>query len=242
MSPGVDAAQWRNPLRDKDDKRLPRIADPCALVLFGVTGDLAHKKVVPAIYDLANRGLLPPTFSLVGFGRPCGIHAQRRRATASVAQAAGDGTNIDSGGNELGCRIVTKLVQRRFNAEPAHHPADEGEAEPSSLAVRRGLRRVAVEEHVVDVLLGNARTAVAHLDHEVAALNDAHAHAPLAEEVANGVESVVDEVAEDRQEDFGGNLRIEKLRVLRHHELDAAFRCDRGLRRQQRHEFCGGDA
>ena len=39
------------------------------MVLFGVTGDLAHKKVVPAIYDLANRGLLPPTFSLVGFAR-----------------------------------------------------------------------------------------------------------------------------------------------------------------------------
>ena len=62
-------AQWQNPLRDKRDKRLPRIAGPCALVLFGVTGDLAHKKVVPAIYDLANRGLLPPGFSLVGFAR-----------------------------------------------------------------------------------------------------------------------------------------------------------------------------
>ncbi len=61
--------QWQNPLRDKRDKRLPRIAGPCAVVIFGVTGDLAHKKVVPAIYDLANRGLLPPTFSLVGFGR-----------------------------------------------------------------------------------------------------------------------------------------------------------------------------
>src|SRR6202021_3418374 len=69
MSPGVAGAQWSNPLRDKRDKRLPRIAGPCALVLFGVTGDLAHKKVVPAVYDLANRGLLPPTFSLVGFAR-----------------------------------------------------------------------------------------------------------------------------------------------------------------------------
>ncbi len=61
--------QWRNPLRDKRDKRLPQIAPPCAVVIFGVTGDLARKKVVPAIYDLANRGLLAPTFSLVGFGR-----------------------------------------------------------------------------------------------------------------------------------------------------------------------------
>jgi glucose-6-phosphate 1-dehydrogenase len=39
------------------------------MVLFGVTGDLSRKKVMPAIYDLANRGLLPPGFSLVGFAR-----------------------------------------------------------------------------------------------------------------------------------------------------------------------------
>ncbi len=58
-----------NPLRDPKDKRLPRIAGPCGLVLFGVTGDLATKKLMPAIYDLANRGLLPPGFSLVGFAR-----------------------------------------------------------------------------------------------------------------------------------------------------------------------------
>ena len=58
-----------NPLRDPDDKRLPRIAGPCSLVMFGVTGDLARKKLMPAIYDLANRGLLPPGFSLVGFAR-----------------------------------------------------------------------------------------------------------------------------------------------------------------------------
>ena len=39
------------------------------LVIFGVTGDLARKKLMPAVYDLANRGLLPPGFALVGFAR-----------------------------------------------------------------------------------------------------------------------------------------------------------------------------
>lgn len=48
---------------------LSRIAGPSALVLFGVTGDLAQKKILPAIYDLAHRGLLSPNFALVGFGR-----------------------------------------------------------------------------------------------------------------------------------------------------------------------------
>jgi glucose-6-phosphate 1-dehydrogenase len=62
-------SEWRNPLRDKRDKRMPRIAGPCSVVIFGVTGDLSRKKLMPAIYDLANRGLLPPTFALVGFAR-----------------------------------------------------------------------------------------------------------------------------------------------------------------------------
>ena len=58
-----------SPLRDPRDRRLSRIAGPSSLVIFGVTGDLARKKLIPAVYDLANRGLLPPSFSLVGFGR-----------------------------------------------------------------------------------------------------------------------------------------------------------------------------
>ncbi|GAY12483.1 glucose-6-phosphate dehydrogenase [Pseudonocardia sp. N23] len=66
---GPGALDWTNPLRDPRDKRLPRIAGPCGLVIFGVTGDLSRKKLMPAIYDLANRGLLPPGFALVGFAR-----------------------------------------------------------------------------------------------------------------------------------------------------------------------------
>ncbi|MGZ4495120.1 MAG: glucose-6-phosphate dehydrogenase, partial [Nocardioides sp.] len=66
----LDASGARvNPLRDPQDRRLPKIAGPCGLVIFGVTGDLSRKKLMPAIYDLASRGLLPPGFSLVGFAR-----------------------------------------------------------------------------------------------------------------------------------------------------------------------------
>ena len=68
MSP-ARVAPGQNPLRDPRDKRLQKIAGPCSLVMFGVTGDLARKKLMPAVYDLANRGLLPPGFSLVGFAR-----------------------------------------------------------------------------------------------------------------------------------------------------------------------------
>ena len=68
MSP-AEVSREKNPLRNGLDKRLPRIAGPCSVVLFGVTGDLARKKLMPAIYDLFHRGLLPPGFSLIGFAR-----------------------------------------------------------------------------------------------------------------------------------------------------------------------------
>jgi glucose-6-phosphate 1-dehydrogenase len=68
LSPAKLAA-GQNPLRDPDDRRLNRIAGPSSLVIFGVTGDLSRKKLMPAVYDLANRGLLPPGFALVGFAR-----------------------------------------------------------------------------------------------------------------------------------------------------------------------------
>ena len=58
-----------NPLRDNHDRRMHKIAGPSGLIMFGVTGDLSRKKLMPAVYDLANRGLLPPAFSLVGFAR-----------------------------------------------------------------------------------------------------------------------------------------------------------------------------
>ncbi len=67
--PPVEITPEFNPLRLPSDRRLNRIAGPSALVIFGVTGDLARKKLMPAVYDLANRGLLPPGFGLVGFAR-----------------------------------------------------------------------------------------------------------------------------------------------------------------------------
>ncbi len=67
--PQTEPHKSQNPLRDGRDRRLSRVAGPSSLVIFGVTGDLARKKLMPAVYDLANRGLLPPSFALVGFAR-----------------------------------------------------------------------------------------------------------------------------------------------------------------------------
>ncbi len=44
-------------------------AEPCAVVLFGASGDLAKRKVIPAMYDLAVRHSLGPRYAIVGFAR-----------------------------------------------------------------------------------------------------------------------------------------------------------------------------
>jgi glucose-6-phosphate 1-dehydrogenase len=44
-------------------------ADPCCLVIFGASGDLAYRLLMPALYNLAARGLLPKAFSIIGVAR-----------------------------------------------------------------------------------------------------------------------------------------------------------------------------
>ena len=46
-----------------------RGAPPTAVVIFGASGDLTARKLIPAVYNLAADNLLPPDFHLVGYGR-----------------------------------------------------------------------------------------------------------------------------------------------------------------------------
>jgi glucose-6-phosphate 1-dehydrogenase len=46
-----------------------RAADPCSLVIFGASGDLTHRLLLPALYNLGASGLLPEAFALIGVGR-----------------------------------------------------------------------------------------------------------------------------------------------------------------------------
>ena len=56
-----------NPLREGLSTRA--VPQPCSLVIFGATGDLTHRKLVPALYNLAADGELPPAVAVVGFAR-----------------------------------------------------------------------------------------------------------------------------------------------------------------------------
>lgn len=61
------ATQPVNPLREGLLTR--SIPEPCTIVIFGATGDLTHRKLVPALYNLAANGSLPASVSVVGFAR-----------------------------------------------------------------------------------------------------------------------------------------------------------------------------
>src|SRR5207253_9077557 len=59
--------QQTNPLREGLSSRA--VPQPCVVVIFGATGDLTHRKLVPAVYNLAADGELPPAVTVVGFAR-----------------------------------------------------------------------------------------------------------------------------------------------------------------------------
>src|ERR1051325_895386 len=56
-----------NPLRT--GLRLERTPEPSVLVIFGATGDLTRRKLIPALYQLSHDRLLPANFAIVGFAR-----------------------------------------------------------------------------------------------------------------------------------------------------------------------------
>ncbi len=74
-----------NPLRT--GTRLERIPAPCIVVIFGATGDLAQRKILPAIYNLRRAGLLPPESAVLGFSRrPLSDDAYRELCRKAVAE------------------------------------------------------------------------------------------------------------------------------------------------------------
>jgi len=53
----------------RDEQRLPRVPEPGVMVIFGASGDLTSRKLVPALYDLAAQRRLPLEFAVVGISR-----------------------------------------------------------------------------------------------------------------------------------------------------------------------------
>src|SRR5208282_5739744 len=69
--------------------RVGRTADPCVMVIFGFSGDLTRRKLIPALYNLASQQLLSREFAVVGVGRtPMSNEEARNKLTESFKQFA----------------------------------------------------------------------------------------------------------------------------------------------------------
>src|SRR5207342_211686 len=83
------AIAQENPLLEGLDIR--RAPDSCILVIFGASGDLTKRKLFPALYSLAYRGLLPEHFAVVGVSRSEETDEEfRERMKASVQEYSRD--------------------------------------------------------------------------------------------------------------------------------------------------------
>jgi glucose-6-phosphate 1-dehydrogenase len=70
-------------------------AEPCSVVLFGASGDLAKRKVIPAMFDLASHGTLGPRYSIVGFARTPMTDETFRAALGEAAKSISEVGPID---------------------------------------------------------------------------------------------------------------------------------------------------
>ena len=73
-----------NPLREGLAARAT--SEPCSMVIFGATGDLTHRKLIPALYNLAADGDLPPGLTVLGFARRDKDDALFRRELEEAAK------------------------------------------------------------------------------------------------------------------------------------------------------------
>lgn len=70
-----------------------RRPDNCLMVIFGASGDLTRRKLMPAVFTLFAQGLLPPGFAVLGLGRTdLDDESFRQRIAAGIRDDAGDGT------------------------------------------------------------------------------------------------------------------------------------------------------
>lgn len=108
------APKLQNPLRE--GLRLERVPDPCVVVLFGATGDLAHRKVLPALYQLWRTNLLPHEFMLVAVGRRA-YDDEAFRAEIGAALAAHSRVAVDP---DVEREFLARIVYQQGDfADPA---------------------------------------------------------------------------------------------------------------------------
>ncbi|HEY7117634.1 MAG TPA: hypothetical protein VH475_13680, partial [Tepidisphaeraceae bacterium] len=76
---------------------MPTTAPPCAIVIFGASGDLAQRKLIPAIYEMAREKLLNEHTYVVGFARSPMSDDQYRTESADAVRKFARTKPIDEG-------------------------------------------------------------------------------------------------------------------------------------------------
>jgi glucose-6-phosphate 1-dehydrogenase len=89
----ANTGSLENPLRE--GLRLERMADPCVVVIFGASGDLTKRKLVPALYRLTQEKLLPAEFAIVGFSRTPVSHDQFRANMREAVETYSATNSVD---------------------------------------------------------------------------------------------------------------------------------------------------
>ena len=93
MTPGKQSAAIE---AEPEKKSSISPADPCTIVIFGASGDLSRRKLIPALYSLAAQNCLARRFAIIGFARtPLTDEAFQQSAIDSVKKFADAGTAKD---------------------------------------------------------------------------------------------------------------------------------------------------
>ncbi len=176
---------------------LGRVPQPSTLVIFGATGDLTARKLLPSLYIMQREGVLPPGFALVGFGRRPWDHAVfRGYVRETLAESLGQafdpeiwsgfesslffaGGEFDDGRAYEGLRdLLTEVDEARVHSgNRLYYLAAPPSAYPDIIAGlgRAGLggRRAVRDEHsgwariVVEKPFGHDRSSAAELNSEL---------------------------------------------------------------------------
>ena len=101
-----------NPLREGLSTRA--VPQPCAIVIFGATGDLTHRKLMPALYNLATDGELPPAVAVIGFARRPKTDEEFRKEMEEATQ-------------KLSRQTVRDEIWKTFSQSVFYHQSEFGD-------------------------------------------------------------------------------------------------------------------
>src|ERR1700746_1179892 len=106
--------QQMNPLREGLSTRA--VPQPCSIVIFGASGDLTHRKLIPALYNLAADGDLPQGMHVIGFAR--------RDKTDDVFRQ-----ELEEAAKEFSRRPIDQAVWNSFASSIYYHRSEFGDLE-----------------------------------------------------------------------------------------------------------------